>query len=604
MAGVKSRTMMLVTGAVAVALLVAATALTREPDVTVTVVAAADTFETGRVSRLQVTVTNHQDVPLRPHFAVQSVGYPLSWAATEGAVTMRPGETRLVDLVPRSSQAMLTPGLPEPSSGQGRSRPFVVRVNDLDSTRSWVSERTDVPLTLPPVAGPEFLAWSDERDPRSGLQAPIGWNPEGRRSGADKVDLRTGTAGGVELEVTRGSTAPDDWTEVGLAQTIWRAGCPTVELQVSAHPEYATTDGIAPALAAGIQIRDAAAPLGSPYAWVVLEGRGSAPYLLPSGTLIWPARGEAGRYRARLADVFTVLGQPDPARLNIKLFLAAHRQAPGTHRLLVDSFRCIPPTLADQLGQGDAAEWPPALASNPDMPRIATNRSQDASTLATVPSRAADSTAPADARSAEAPPAAVPSATVPAASTRAIVDQRFDRVQTGWPNDPGATAWFDKSGFRLFARDPSRFVAIRAPTAGPFRDVVATATFRKVGGPSGGGYGLIVRDQGPDARDGLNQAGRYYVLEVDDRGQVGIWRREEDHWVDLLPWTPSEAVRPGTEVNHLTVQAVGQRLTLLVNGAHVASVEDAALTDGAVGVFVGGDLNEVVLERLFVAQIS
>jgi hypothetical protein len=90
------------------------------------------------------------------------------------------------------------------------------------------------------------------------------------------------------------------------------------------------------------------------------------------------------------------------------------------------------------------------------------------------------------------------------------------------------------------------------------------------------------------------------VLEVGDRGEVGIWRREEDHWVDLVPWTPSGAVRACGATNQVTVRALGSRLTLLVNGVEVASVQDETLREGTVGVFVGGDLNEVLLERLLI----
>ena len=130
--------------------------------------------------------------------------------------------------------------------------------------------------------------------------------------------------------------------------------------------------------------------------------------------------------------------------------------------------------------------------------------------------------------------------------------------------------------------------------------MVVTATFRQVGGPPGGGYGLIVRDQGPGPRDGINQAGWYYVLEVGDRGEVGIWRREGDQWIDILPWMPSEAVRPGGATNELTVRAIGQQVTLLVNGVEVANREDPTPVEGGVGVFAGGDLNEVTVERFLV----
>jgi hypothetical protein len=179
---------------------------------------------------------------------------------------------------------------------------------------------------------------------------------------------------------------------------------------------------------------------------------------------------------------------------------------------------------------------------------------------------------------------------------RMLFDEQFADNQMGWPSNPQSTGWLGDNVYSLFARQPSQFVALGAPLPGSLHDVVVTAIFRKVGGPPGGGYGVIVRDQGPGPRDGSSQSGRFYVLEASDRGEVGIWRRENDRWIDLLPWTGSEAVRQGTGTNQLTAQAVGQRLTFLVNGTQVASLEDEVLADGRVGVFIGGDFNEVALE--------
>src|SRR5712692_9968956 len=68
--------------------------------------------------------------------------------------------------------------------------------------------------------------------------------------------------------------------------------------------------------------------------------------------------------------------------------------------------------------------------------------------------------------------------------------------------------------------------------------------FRKVGGPSSGGYGLIVRDQTVPPLDGLRQNGRFYVLEASDRGEIGIWRRDDDQWVDLLAWSKGACPLP------------------------------------------------------------
>ena len=131
------------------------------------------------------------------------------------------------------------------------------------------------------------------------------------------------------------------------------------------------------------------------------------------------------------------------------------------------------------------------------------------------------------------------------------------------------------------------------------RDV--TGLFRKVGGPSGGGYGLILRDQAPEPRDGQNQLGRYYVFEVGDQGQVGVWLRDGDHWLDLLTWTASEAVRPGAASNELTVTAAGDHLSFVVNGIPVASQTDTVLHRGGAGVFVGGDGNQVAVDRITVS---
>lgn len=198
-------------------------------------------------------------------------------------------------------------------------------------------------------------------------------------------------------------------------------------------------------------------------------------------------------------------------------------------------------------------------------------------------------------------PALAVAPTLPAAVTwRSLLDQGFASLPPGWPNNPSGTAWAAGGTYRLHVNQPPRFVAIDAPLNGPIADARVRASFRKIGGPPGGGYGLIVRGQNPGSRDGVNQGGRYYVLEVGDRGEVGAWRREEDRWVDLLPWTPSTAVRPGMATNELVVEARGPRLSLRVNGVEAITVTDETLASGAVGVFAGGDLNEVALEHFAV----
>jgi hypothetical protein len=193
-----------------------------------------------------------------------------------------------------------------------------------------------------------------------------------------------------------------------------------------------------------------------------------------------------------------------------------------------------------------------------------------------------------------------PLATPTPLATRVLFDQPVTQPVADWPNDRNNTAWFDYTGYHLFAREPGRFVAVGVPVETPVGDATLRAQFQKVGGPSGGGYGLLLRDESPAmVRDGRNQLGQYMVLEVGDRGDVGIWQRDQTGFDDVVPWTHSDAVHLDGAPNELAVVAHGSRLHFVVNGSTVADVNyDRIPATGGVGVFVGGDLNEVVLQML------
>jgi hypothetical protein len=195
-----------------------------------------------------------------------------------------------------------------------------------------------------------------------------------------------------------------------------------------------------------------------------------------------------------------------------------------------------------------------------------------------------------------------PTSTPPARPTvgvspKSLLDVRFAAGPAeGWVDNPPFAAWSD-GAYRLQATRPASFVAVGVPIDRVLGDIVVSATFRKTGGPPGGGYGLIVRDQGPPPRDGVNQEANAYVMETGDLGEFGIWRRDGDHWVDLVPWMRANSIRPGGSPNDLSVRAVGDQLTFSVNGVQLASVKDGTLLAGGVGLFVGGDYNEVALDR-------
>src|SRR5579872_2123351 len=162
--------------------------------------------------------------------------------------------------------------------------------------------------------------------------------------------------------------------------------------------------------------------------------------------------------------------------------------------------------------------------------------------------------------------AAVPGAPEAAATSPAtpvpqvVVDEHFKDAAGGWPDHVDTPTWYADAEYHLQPRVPGQFVAVDAPTTDAFHDGVVSATFEKLGGPPGGGYGLIVADQGPEPHAGTYQGGHFLVFEAGDEGTVGVWERAEDHWVDIMPWTHASAVHSGGVVNDVQVQARGQQV--------------------------------------------
>ena len=220
----------------------------------------------------------------------------------------------------------------------------------------------------------------------------------------------------------------------------------------------------------------------------------------------------------------------------------------------------------------------------------------DPSQAAAQPTAAALVSPPTSAPAAQ--PTAAPAPAVAGAQASApIFDERFASNDAGWPSNPLGSALMTNGTYRISTRQAGQFAAVSAPVVNIPGDVVITAMFRKLAGPDGGGYGIIVRDQATSLQDGTSQNGHYYVLEAGDKGEVGIWRRDADHWVDLLPWQHSDAVKTGTASNELTVRAVGNTLSLSVNGTPVAARTDNTFASGQAGLFVGGDGNQVAITR-------
>lgn len=76
-----------------------------------------------------------------------------------------------------------------------------------------------------------------------------------------------------------------------------------------------------------------------------------------------------------------------------------------------------------------------------------------------------------------------------------------------------------------------------------------------------------------------------YMFQYTNSGSVSIWRKNADGTeTPLWNWTASGAVKQGAQYNVIRVVAVGTRMRMYVNGVAVATVSDAALRVGNVGV--------------------
>ncbi|HEV7663444.1 MAG TPA: DUF4388 domain-containing protein [Chloroflexota bacterium] len=248
------------------------------------------------------------------------------------------------------------------------------------------------------------------------------------------------------------------------------------------------------------------------------------------------------------------------------------------------------PTSSALLNSGAAPQFTPQAR-----PTAPTNAS-----AASAATAAPQATLPPEPTTAQAAPAAPAAASGEPAPTPTLLDERFTTNSRNWPSSAQGTAQWGNGTYRIMTRQAGQFVAIGAPIADVLQDVIVSATFHKVSGPSGGGYGIILRDQASTPESGTSQDGRYYVVEVGDKGEYGMWRRDGDHWVDLAPWQRSDAVKSGTGVNELTARATGSRLSLSVNGTQVVTRTDATYTSGGVGIFTGGDGNVVAVDKLVV----
>jgi hypothetical protein len=115
-----------------------------------------------------------------------------------------------------------------------------------------------------------------------------------------------------------------------------------------------------------------------------------------------------------------------------------------------------------------------------------------------------------------------------------------------------------------------------------------------------GSYGLIIYRRVPG--DGSSSIDFLYALEVNNRGEVAVWRREVGGEVYVWLSPEDERVDMRGPDNELSVQAIDHDLVFSINGMEVASQSDGPDETGNIGILVGGDTDRILAER-FTVQI-
>ncbi len=97
-------------------------------------------------------------------------------------------------------------------------------------------------------------------------------------------------------------------------------------------------------------------------------------------------------------------------------------------------------------------------------------------------------------------------------------------------------------------------------------------------------YGLIARVPDPEEAD------RGYLLGVTCSGKYSLRKWDGLHMTNLIDWTASPTIQAGAnQTNRLGLLAVGNHLSVYINGALLKEITDSSFAKGSFGLFVGAN---------------
>ncbi len=180
-------------------------------------------------------------------------------------------------------------------------------------------------------------------------------------------------------------------------------------------------------------------------------------------------------------------------------------------------------------------------------------------------------------------PVALPATAVPTTprlgfATR--LEDDFSDPQSGW--EAGADAdgeWGYKDGvYRIAVDVPDLAIWANTRQREDWSDLVVEVDAYRAAGPLDNQYGVVVR-----YRDRAN----FYLFSVASDGLYSVQMLRGDQWIDLHPWTVSQAIRGESGVNALRVECQGSAMRFFANGEFLTEVVDTTFPSGSVGLLAG-----------------
>jgi len=186
------------------------------------------------------------------------------------------------------------------------------------------------------------------------------------------------------------------------------------------------------------------------------------------------------------------------------------------------------------------------------------------------------------------PAATATSAFVPAtaAPTRAQlglvkqVEDDFSNLQSGWETGGDTDGeWGYRDGvYRIAVEAPDMAIWANRRQREEWTDMIVEVEAYRASGPIDNQYGIIVR---------YRDQGNFYLFSVASDGLYAVQMLRNDQWIDLHPWTASQAVRQDSGVNALRVECEGSVMRFFANDQFLTEVDDATFPSGSVGLLAG-----------------